>query len=213
MPRGAKASPPCGRPVCRRCGTRRGRIAHATLFSGTRPRCRTRQEWKYTGTRDGRSTRRSASAPFGAPERRPYGRVAHYRDTFAEVMPFALHTVEIGAILRVGIALTVAIVDAPCGGIYRLDGERDRGVSRFQCFGNRANVTRMAMNLHWGRAPSIASVTLCDSLRPHRFRCARKRRKVRSMAKSMSSAADVWPFRCARSPPSTSRLPVQRTNR
>ncbi len=88
MPRGVKASPPCGRPVCRRCGTLRGRIAHATLFSGTRPRCRTRQEWKYTGTRDGRLTRWSALARFGAPEMRPCGRVAHYMDTFPEVTPF-----------------------------------------------------------------------------------------------------------------------------
>lgn len=90
MPRGARASPPCVRPVCRRCGILRGRIAHATLFSGTRPRCRTRQEWKYTGTRGGRLTHWSALARFGVPEMRPCGRVAHYRDTFPEVTPFTL---------------------------------------------------------------------------------------------------------------------------
>lgn len=90
MPRGAQASPPCVRPVCRRCGTLRGRIAHATLFSGTRPRCRTRQEWKYTGTRGGRLTHWSALARFGVPEMRPCGRVAHYMDTFPEVTPFTL---------------------------------------------------------------------------------------------------------------------------
>ena len=89
MPRGTKTSPPCMRPVCRRCGTLRGRLAHATLFSGTRPRCRTRQEWKYTGTRDGRLTRRSALAGFCMPEMRPCGRDAHYRDTLPDVTPFA----------------------------------------------------------------------------------------------------------------------------
>ncbi len=41
------------RLVCRRCTRLRGRIAIAAV-SGTRPRCRRRQEWKYTGTRDGR---------------------------------------------------------------------------------------------------------------------------------------------------------------
>lgn len=89
-PRGAPASPPCVRPVCRRGGTLRGRIAHATLFSGTRPRCRTRQEWKYTGTRDGRLTHWSALARFGVPEMHPYGRVAHYMDTSPEVTSFTL---------------------------------------------------------------------------------------------------------------------------
>ncbi len=89
MPRGTTASPPCVRPACRRCGTLRGRIAHATLFSGTRPRCRTRQEWKYTGTRDSRLTRRSAFARSRVPEMRPRGRVAHYMDTFPDVTPFA----------------------------------------------------------------------------------------------------------------------------
>ncbi len=89
-PRGAPASPPCVRPVCRRGGILRGRIAHATLFSGTRPRCRTRQEWKYTGTRDGRLTHWSSLARFGAPEMHPDGRVAHYMDTPQEVTSFTL---------------------------------------------------------------------------------------------------------------------------
>lgn len=111
-PRGAPASPPCVRPVCRRGGTLRGRIAHATLFSGTRPRCRTRQEWKYTGTRDGRLTHWSALTRFGVPEMHPYGRVAHYMDTSPEVTSFTL----VGgnrAILRAAIAPAAALADAP----------------------------------------------------------------------------------------------------
>jgi hypothetical protein len=128
MPRGVKASPPCGRPVCRRYGTLRGRIAHATLFSGTRPRCRTRQEWKYTGTRDGRLTRRSALARFGAPEMHPCGRVAHYMDTPPEVTSFTLDSENRGHL---------AHGDCPGGGAGRcstrgalpLDVERDRAGS------------------------------------------------------------------------------------
>ncbi len=119
IPRGTKASPPRVRPVCRRCGTLRGRIAHATLFSGTRPRCRTRQEWKYTGTRGGRLTRRSAFARFGEREMRPRGRVAHYMDTFPEVTSFTA---------VVGNRDSFARYDRPGGGT---DRSPTRGVPPF----------------------------------------------------------------------------------
>lgn len=43
---------------------------------------------KYTGTRDGRLTRRSAFARSSVRKMRPRGRVAHYMDTFPEVTSF-----------------------------------------------------------------------------------------------------------------------------
>ncbi len=130
MPRGTKASPPCVRRACRRCGTLRGRIAHATLFSGTRPRCRTRQEWKYTGTRDSRLTHRSAFARSGVPEMRPRGRVAHYMDTFPDVTPFAAAT---GKLRRAGPTRKaqgarhdLSLDGRPTASCHNRDGSRSR---------------------------------------------------------------------------------------
>lgn len=215
MPRGAKASPPCVRPVCRRCGTLRGRIAHATLFSGTRPRCRTRQEWKYTGTRGGRLTHWSALARFGVPEMRPCGRVAHYMDTLPDVTPFILDNGNRGHLARRDCPGGTDRRPTPDTG-YSAAGRRMRsrriGTSRaplrFRIPDNGAgcvHITITSMDRRKCRAHSKTSVPAPDSLRPHRSRGARRGRKVRSMAESMSSAANLGPFRRARGEPPTSR--------
>lgn len=214
MPRGAQASPPCVRPVCRRCGTLRGRIAHATLFSGTRPRCRTRQEWKYTGTRGGRLTHWSALARFGVPEMRPCGRVAHYMDTFPEVTPFALVGWNRG---RFPCCDCSGGTDRrPIRGIPPRDVERDPAapvrLGPGCDFASRAAAsaacesTITAMERRKCRTRSTASVPAHDSLRPHPSRGARRGRKVRNMAGSMSSAACGGPF--PRDRPATHRHPA-----
>ncbi len=184
IPCGTNASPPHVRPVCRRCGTLRGRIAHATLFSGTRPRCRTRQEWKYTGTRASRLTRRSAIARSGAREMRPRGRVAHYMDTLPEVTPFASSS-EIGSVSLD----TIGPVSASAND--RHVAFRVAGVQLFRVTTDRCNVSRHVIH------PSIRPASARDSLRPHRSRGVRKYRKLRSMAGSASSAAYLGSFRCA----------------
>lgn len=172
MPRGTKASPPCVRPACRRCGTLRGRIAHATLFSGTRPRCRTRQEWKYTGTRDSRLTRRSAFARSGVPEMRPRGRVAHYMDTFPDVTPFAAAT---GKLRRAGPTRKAQ------GTIFRATDVQLRRVT--------TATGRVAADLARPARHPFAPAAIRGSLRAHRSRRERRSRKVRSMAESTSLAA------------------------
>lgn len=205
MPRGAKASPPCGRPVCRRCGTQRGRIAHATLFSGTRPRCRTRQEWKYTGTRDGRLTRWSALARFGAPEMRPCGRVAHYMDTFPEVTPFIRFGGNRGHLAhgdrpgRTGRHHARAVPPRDVERDRAALGRREPRTTRHPGKHRRPRATQRSRQREThddGPAqvsrragpPSMTSVPVHDSLRAHRSRGVRGCRKVRSMAGSMSSA-------------------------